>query len=120
MTKYIILDIVIIAIFVAATLWYIQTAGKDIVNLFKKKYYTLYIYHEGEEKFKKVATYKERSMRNAITEHFLSYNGNATLSHFKTITDYNENTMRYFLSVDGDAYLFTMLREVDGAKVEQR
>ena len=75
---------------------------------------------QGNEKFEMVATYKERSMRNAITEHIQSYGGNADLTRIKIITDYNENTMRYFLTVNGDACFFAMLRESDGAKIEQR
>lgn len=119
MTDYLLLDFILGAILGYTTVWYIHSVIKELSKMLKKKHYTLYIYHEGNQKFEKVTTYKERSMRNAITEHFLSYNGNATISHFKTITDYNDNTMRYLLTVDGDAYLFTMLREAEGVTNEQ-
>ena len=120
MTDYPLLDFIIGFVFGYATIWYIESVYKELRKILKKKYYTLYIFDEGNEKFEKIATYKERSMRNAITEHFMSYNGNAELTHFRTITDYNDNTMRYFLTVNGDHCFFTMLREAEGVKVEQR
>lgn len=84
----------------------------------KKKNYTLYIYHEGTKQFEEHTTYRERTMRNAITEHFLSYGGNATLSRFKTQRDYNDYAMYYDLNVDGDTYNFKMIKEVSGATNE--
>ena len=119
-TNYPLLDFVIGFILGYATIWYVNSIYKELRKILKKKYYTLYIFDERNEKFEKVSTYKERSMRNAITEHFLSYGGNAELTHFRTITDYNDNTMRYFLTINGDHCFFAMLRESDGAKIEQR
>ena len=111
MTDYLLLDFMIGFVFVYATLWYVDSVYKELRKILKKKYYTLYIFDEGNEKFEKVATYKERSMRNAITEHFLSYNGNAELTHFRTYTDYNDYTMYYVLNVNGDTNMYAMLRE---------
>ena len=86
----------------------------QLIYRLKKKNYTLYIYHEGTKQFEVHTTYKERTMRNAITEHFLSYGGNATLSNFKTYRDYNDYEMYYELNVDGDTYNFAMIKEVNG------
>ena len=119
MTNYLLLDFIVCFILGYATFKYVNSVYKELKKILKKKYYTLYIIQEDNEKGEKVATYKERSMRDAITEHLLSYGGNAELTRFKTITDYNENTMRYFLTVNGDVLFFAMLRESDGVKIEQ-
>ena len=93
---------------------------KKLINNLKRKNYTLYLHGKDKKDDKKIATYKERSMRNAILKHFLSYKRKVETLKFKPYTDYNENTMHYLLDVDGKVCVFTMLREVDGAKVEQR
>ena len=92
---------------------------KKLINKLKKKTYILYLY-EDEQQGKKIATYKERSMRNAILKHFLSYKRKVETLKFKPYTDYNDNAMYYILDVDKEVHLFSMLREVDGVKVEQR
>ena len=115
------MDTLLVLIMIAATIWYIDSTKEDLaklLNKLKKKHYTLYIYHEGNKKFEKITTYKERNMRNAIVQHFLSYERDISLLRFKPYTDYNDYTMHYVLDIDGDLYIFAMLRESEGVKVE--
>ncbi|MGM9987600.1 MAG: hypothetical protein ACI35O_10275 [Bacillaceae bacterium] len=120
MTGIISLDIVLILIMEAATIWYIYSIKDDVINIIKKKTYILYIYHEGTQRFEVITKYKERSMRNAMTEHFLSYERDLALLYYKPYMDYNEFVMNYTLTIDGDVYQFTMIQEIEGVTIEQR
>ena len=90
---------------------------KKLINSLKRKSYTLYLHGEDKQDDKKIATYKERSMRNAMLKHFFSYKRNIETLKIKLFTDYNENTMHYILDVGGKVHVFSMLRESDGVKV---
>ena len=91
---------------------------KELKKILKKKRYILYIYYEGSQDYELITTYKERSMRNAILEHLLSYEKGRVTNYFYSDMNYNEYVMNYSMVIDGEIKRFSMIQELDDSLYE--
>ena len=114
------LDLLLALILAAATFWYGYTIADELIKKFKKKTYWLTIYYENTNTSEVIGTYRERNMRNAMLNHFLSYGRDLALLEVKTDTDYNDILMAYSLNIDGKIHHFVMIMELEDVEIEQR
>lgn len=114
------LDVLLALILLAATIWYVKSLVVELYRLLRKKTYRLSIYHDDEQTHEFICTYRERSMRSAMVNHFLSYNCDLAKLRYQPYIEYNDLVMCYTLNIEGETYYFTMFQEVEGVKVEQR
>lgn len=111
MTEYLWLDIILVIIFIAATVWYVKSLIDELKYIMKKSLYYLCIYNEDKGKFEVISVYTERKMRNAVANHITTYRIDLKYLHYQPFVDYNEYAMHYSLFLGEHETHFTMLHE---------
>ena len=113
------LDLLLVLILAAATSWYGYTIADELIKKYKKKTFWLTRYYEDTKTSEVIGTYKERNMRNAMLNHFLSYGRDLSLLEVETETDYNNLLMAYSLNIDGTTHHFVMIMDLEDIEIEQ-
>ena len=113
-TGYVTLDITLLLILIAATIWYVYT----IVDELRKNTYWLTVPGEDKDTYIVIETYKEKNMQEAVINHLISYDCDLALLRFKSKTDYNEDAMQYTLDLNGETYEFVMMKEREDISFE--
>ena len=107
MTDYLFLDIVLAAIFIYATLWYINS----IVDELKTKKFELYRYYEENGQVEIVDTIEAKKMEQAIMEHIHTVDKDYTMFTYSVHTEHNEYKMYYTFTIDDEIYHYVMLQD---------